>query len=65
MPLGIWCSTSKERNGRIFEGKARAIDDFKLYFLRTLYSWSQVLSYGIKLTFLDFVNMITVESLRA
>ena len=61
MPLAIWWSTWKKRNGRIFEGKARAIDDFKLYFLRTLYSSSQVLIHGTKLTFLDFVDLTTVE----
>ena len=32
MPLAIWWSTWKEWNGQIFEGKARAIDDFKLFF---------------------------------
>ena len=39
MPLAIWWSTWKERNGWIFEGKARAIDDFKLYFLRSPHDW--------------------------
>ena len=38
IPLAIWWSTWKERNQRIFAGKARSYQDFKLYFLRTLYS---------------------------
>jgi len=55
----------KERNGWIFGGKAKSIQDFKLYFLRTLYGRSQVLDHGTNLTFLDFVDRIVVESLRA
>ena len=65
IPLAIWWSTWKERNDRIFEGKVGAIDDFKLYLLRTLYSWSQVLIHGTKLTFSDFIDMTSVKSLRA
>ena len=36
---------------------------FQTLFLRTLYSWSQVLNHDTEFTFLDFVNMIVVESL--
>ena len=49
--LPIWWSTWKDRNRQIFEGKARSYQEFKLYFLRTLYSWSQVLDDGTNLTF--------------
>jgi len=52
-------------NSRVFEGKARSFQDFQLYFLRTLYNWSQVFGYATKLTLLEFVDMIIVESLRA
>lgn len=55
----------KERDCWISEGKAKSIQNFNLNFLRTLHSWSQVLNQGTKLSFLDFVNMIIVESLRA
>ena len=65
IPLAIWWSTWKGRNGWIFEGKAWTVHGFKLYFLRTLYGWSQVLNHGAKLSFLDFVYVIIVESLRA
>ena len=34
-------------------------------FLRTSYSWSQVLNYGTKLSCWDFVNMLIAETLRA
>ena len=50
---------------RIFEGKARSFQDFKLHFLGTLYSWSQVPDHGTKSTFLDFVDRVVVKSLRA
>ena len=50
---------------RIFEGKASSLQDFKLYFLRMLYSWSQVLDGGSKMSLLDFIDKITQESLRA
>ena len=33
VPLAIWWCTWKERNQRIFEGKASSLQDFKLYFL--------------------------------
>ena len=49
--LAIWLSTWKERNDWIFEGKAWTIQNFNHYFLRTLYSWSQVLDDGTNLTF--------------
>ena len=55
IPLAIWWSTWKERNQRIFEGKASSYQDFKLYFLRTLYSWSQVLGDGTNLNLLNFL----------
>ena len=61
-PLAISWSTWKERNGWIFKSKAKPIQDFNVYFLRTLYSWSQVPSHGTMMSFLD---MIIVESLRA
>jgi len=38
MPLTIWWRTWKERNCRIFADKARSIQDFKLYFWKTLYN---------------------------
>ena len=34
------------RNCQIFYNRARTIYDFKLYFLRILYSWNQVLIHG-------------------
>jgi len=51
LPLAIWWCTWRERKSRIFEGNSRSVQDFKLHFLRTLYSWSQVLGYGTQLTF--------------
>ena len=65
IPLAIWWSTWKERNQRIFAGKARSYQDSKLYFLRTLYSWSHVLGNGTHLKLLDFVDEISIESMRA
>lgn len=38
--------------------------EFKLYFFRTLYSWSQVLDSGKNKT-MDFANNIMHENLRA
>lgn len=38
---------------------------FKLYFLRLLYSWILVLDGGKNLSFLDFVDNVMHESLRA
>jgi len=63
IPLAMWWSTWKERNQWIFEGKGRSYQDFKLYFLRTLYSWSQVLGDGINLNLLNFVNKISIKGL--
>ena len=33
--------------------------------LKTVYSWSQVVDHATKLTFLDFVDNIIMESFRA
>ena len=52
------------RNYRIFECMASSIQYVKLYFLRTLCCWSQVLGHSTKLTCLVFVNMIFVQSSR-
>ena len=51
MPLAIWWGTRRERNCQIFEVEAGSFQDFKRYFLRTLYRWSQVLSDCTRLTF--------------
>jgi len=64
-PLDIWQFTLKERIRQIFEGKASSHMDFKLYFLRMWYSWSQVLDDGSKVSFLDFVDKIMHGSLKA
>jgi len=40
VPLAIWWATWKERNRRIFEDKALSFQEYKLYFLRLLFSWS-------------------------
>ena len=40
----------------IFEGKGLSLQDFKLYFLRILYSWSHALDGGANTTFVDFVD---------
>ena len=64
IPLAIWWSTWKERNQRIFAGKAKSYQDFKLYCLRTLYSWSHVLGDGTYMKLLDFVDEISIESMR-
>ena len=50
------------RNQRIFEGKARSYQEFKLYFLRTLYNWSQVLDDGTNLNLLNFIDKITYQA---
>ena len=65
IPLAIWWCTWKERNRRIFEDKALSFQDFNLYFLETLYSWSQVLNGGLNVSLLDFVDKIMYESLQA
>jgi len=57
IPLAIlWC-TWKERNSRIFEGKALSYQNFKLYFLRLLCSWSLVLKGKNKLQFFGFCRL--------
>jgi len=56
MPLAIWWSVWKERNRRIFEGKELSLLNFKFYFLRILYGWSQDLDDSANLTFVDFVD---------
>jgi len=56
IPLAIWWSVWKERNRRIFEGKDLSLLDFKMYFLRVLYTWSQALEDRVNLTFVDFVD---------
>jgi len=58
IPLAIWWSVWKERNRRIFEGKDLSLHEFKLYFLRMLYSWSQPLDGSANLTFVDFVDIL-------
>ena len=58
IPLAIWWTAWKERNKRIFEGIDLFSQDFKLYFLKILYSWSHALDGVANLTFLDFVNNI-------
>ena len=65
VPIAIWWCTWKERNQQIFDDKASSVQDFKLYFLGTLYSWSQVLNGGSKVSLLDFVDKIMHGSLRA
>ena len=47
----------KDRNRRIFEGKDLSLHDFKLDFLRILYSWSHALDGGANTTFVDFVDI--------
>ena len=54
--IAIWWTTWKERNQPIFDGKEMFFQDFKVYFLKTLYSWSHVLNDGTNLPFLDFVD---------
>jgi len=41
-----------------FLGIDLSFQDFKLYFLRILYSWSHALDGGANLTLLDFVDII-------
>jgi len=41
VPLAVWWCKWKERNQWSFKGKALSLLDFKLYFLRMLYSRSQ------------------------
>jgi len=63
--IAIWWCTWKDRDRRIFYDKASSFQDFKLYFLGTLYSWSQVLNGGSTVSLLDFVDTIMFESLQA
>ena len=63
--LAIWWATWKERNRRIFEDKVLSFQEFKLYFLRLLFSWSSGLIGYKNLTFLGFIDCIMDESLRA
>ena len=65
VPLTIWWATWKERNRHIFEDKVLSFQDFKLSFLRLLYSWSVGLSGNKDLNFLAFFNCILDESVRA
>ena len=52
VPLAIWWAIWKEKNQRIFYDKAM-FQDFKLDFLRMLYSWRVVLNRNRNLDFLD------------
>jgi len=63
--LAIWWCIWKERNRRIFEGQVLSVEDFKLSFLGLLYSWSHVVNGSFNLSFLDFIDKIMYESLRA
>jgi len=65
IPLAIYWCTWKERNCRIFADNALSYQNFKIYFLRRLYSWSLVLNNGKNLSFLGFVDNIIHESRRA
>jgi len=64
IPLAIWWATWKERNRRIFEDKILSFQDFKLYFLRLLYSWSMGFIGDKQLNFLAFIDCTMDESLR-
>jgi len=44
------------RHEPTYEGKGIFLQDSKLYFLRALYTWSQVLNDGTNLAFLDFAE---------
>ena len=63
--LAIWRVTWKERNRCIFEDKTSSFQDFKLYFLRWLYSWSVGFNGDKFVNFWGFVDWIMDESLRA
>ena len=58
IPLATWWTTWKERNRRIFWGIDLSLQDFKLYFVRILYSWSHALEGGANMSFLDLVDNI-------
>ena len=65
VPLTMWWCSWKARSRWIFEGKALSHQNFTLFFLRMLYSWSQVLDCCTKVPLLDFVDKIIHKSLRA
>jgi len=50
------------RDRRIFQANKISCQDFKLYFFRTLYSWSHVLNGGANLTFLDVVVLFYMRA---
>jgi len=64
-PYGYLVDYLERKELAYFEGKLMAFLDFKLYFLRTLYIWSQVLNGDTNLTFLDFVDNIKCDILKA
>ena len=66
IPLAIWWSVWKERNRWIFKGKDLSLLEFKMYFLRILYTWSQVIEDRVNLTFVDFVDNLCkgIEGIR-
>jgi len=41
--------------------KDRSFQDFKIYFFRTLCSWSQVLDHGTKFVFVVFADKVILE----
>ena len=57
----IWWTTWKEMNQHIFVGKELSFQDFNFYFLRTLYSWSQVLNGGTNSNFLEFLIILSTR----
>ena len=61
--LAIQWPTWKEKNWCSFEDKATSVQDFKLYFLRMLYSWSAGHNDNKNLNFFGFVDYIMDESL--
>jgi len=50
---------------KIKKSLALSLQDFKLYFVRILHSWSHALDGGRNMWFLNFVENIMHESLRA
>jgi len=54
--------SSKEEESPDFRGQGHCYKNFKLYFVRTLYRWNEVLDHHTKLTFLDFSYNIILES---
>ena len=63
--VGYMVEYQEGEESKDFERKAMPYQEFKLYFLRTLYNWSQVLEDGTNLTFLNFADKINLESVRA